>query len=196
MNGIFITVILNVYILISIPMYWTYGQYQLIPCCPRLEGYRVSVHFYSGTTYILLCWLQCQYPFRPRLEDTIGFPFDNCVNGFHFQAQTNARAAVLKEQLERKRKEAYEREKRVWEEQVRLPYQVLLGSCPWALLRIRPGSCTWLASVPWPSHFLSLFLLSFPFSSSPTPPQHPLSFKFNDNLPLIYTATSKSFKFL
>lgn len=55
----------------------------------------------------------------------------NCVDGFHFQAQTNARAAVLKEQLERKRKEAYEREKRVWEEQVRL-----LGSCPWALLRI------------------------------------------------------------
>ncbi|XP_051038419.1 serine/threonine-protein kinase Nek1 isoform X2 [Phodopus roborovskii] len=33
-------------------------------------------------------------------------------------AQTNARAAVLKEQLERKRKEAYEREKRVWEEQL------------------------------------------------------------------------------
>lgn len=32
------------------------------------------------------------------------------------KAQTNARAAVLKEQLERKRKEAYEREKRVWEE--------------------------------------------------------------------------------
>ncbi|XP_041529678.1 serine/threonine-protein kinase Nek1 isoform X7 [Microtus oregoni] len=34
------------------------------------------------------------------------------------KAQTNARAAVLKEQLERKRKEAYEREKRVWEEQL------------------------------------------------------------------------------
>uniref|UniRef100_A0A6I8NHB1 non-specific serine/threonine protein kinase n=1 Tax=Ornithorhynchus anatinus TaxID=9258 RepID=A0A6I8NHB1_ORNAN len=32
------------------------------------------------------------------------------------QAQTNARAAVLKEQLERKRKEAYEREKKAWEE--------------------------------------------------------------------------------
>ncbi|NXX31390.1 NEK1 kinase, partial [Nicator chloris] len=32
------------------------------------------------------------------------------------QAQANARAAVLKEQLERKRKEAYEREKRAWEE--------------------------------------------------------------------------------
>ncbi|NXA40021.1 NEK1 kinase, partial [Eudromia elegans] len=32
------------------------------------------------------------------------------------KAQTNARAAVLKEQLERKRKEAYEREKRAWEE--------------------------------------------------------------------------------
>ncbi|XP_073911094.1 serine/threonine-protein kinase Nek1 isoform X4 [Castor canadensis] len=32
------------------------------------------------------------------------------------KAQTNARAAVLKEQLERKRKEAYEREKKMWEE--------------------------------------------------------------------------------
>ncbi|KAL1772938.1 serine serine/threonine-protein kinase Nek1 [Sigmodon hispidus] len=32
------------------------------------------------------------------------------------KAQTNARAAVLKEQLERKRKEAYERERRVWED--------------------------------------------------------------------------------
>ncbi|XP_061849026.1 serine/threonine-protein kinase Nek1 isoform X3 [Colius striatus] len=32
------------------------------------------------------------------------------------KAQTSARAAVLKEQLERKRKDAYEREKRAWEE--------------------------------------------------------------------------------
>ncbi|XP_070764810.1 serine/threonine-protein kinase Nek1 [Enoplosus armatus] len=32
------------------------------------------------------------------------------------KAQANARAAVLKEQLEKKRKEAYEREKRVWED--------------------------------------------------------------------------------
>ncbi|XP_010805980.1 serine/threonine-protein kinase Nek1 isoform X4 [Bos indicus x Bos taurus] len=32
------------------------------------------------------------------------------------KAQASARAAVLKEQLERKRKEAYEREKKVWEE--------------------------------------------------------------------------------
>lgn len=32
------------------------------------------------------------------------------------KAQANTRAAVLKEQLERKRKEAYEREKKVWEE--------------------------------------------------------------------------------
>ncbi|MBZ3874989.1 Serine/threonine-protein kinase Nek1 [Sciurus carolinensis] len=32
------------------------------------------------------------------------------------KAQANVRAAVLKEQLERKRKEAYEREKKVWEE--------------------------------------------------------------------------------
>uniref|UniRef100_A0A8C4VR40 non-specific serine/threonine protein kinase n=1 Tax=Gopherus evgoodei TaxID=1825980 RepID=A0A8C4VR40_9SAUR len=35
------------------------------------------------------------------------------------EAQANARAAVLKEQLERKRKEAYEREKKAWEEHVR-----------------------------------------------------------------------------
>lgn len=41
------------------------------------------------------------------------------VDCFCFQAQANARAAVLKEQLERKRKEAYEREKKVWEEHVR-----------------------------------------------------------------------------
>lgn len=35
------------------------------------------------------------------------------------QAQANARAAVLKEQLEKKRREAYEREKKAWEEHVR-----------------------------------------------------------------------------
>uniref|UniRef100_A0A8C0B390 non-specific serine/threonine protein kinase n=1 Tax=Buteo japonicus TaxID=224669 RepID=A0A8C0B390_9AVES len=38
------------------------------------------------------------------------------------KAQANARAAVLKEQLERKRKEAYEREKRAWEEHYVVPY--------------------------------------------------------------------------
>uniref|UniRef100_A0A8C3DX05 non-specific serine/threonine protein kinase n=1 Tax=Corvus moneduloides TaxID=1196302 RepID=A0A8C3DX05_CORMO len=37
------------------------------------------------------------------------------------KAQANARAAVLKEQLERKRKEAYEREKRAWEEHPGVP---------------------------------------------------------------------------
>ncbi|XP_010140241.1 PREDICTED: serine/threonine-protein kinase Nek1 [Buceros rhinoceros silvestris] len=37
------------------------------------------------------------------------------------KAQVNARAAVLKEQLEQKRKEAYEREKRAWEEHPQLP---------------------------------------------------------------------------
>uniref|UniRef100_A0A8C5WQ06 non-specific serine/threonine protein kinase n=1 Tax=Laticauda laticaudata TaxID=8630 RepID=A0A8C5WQ06_LATLA len=36
-----------------------------------------------------------------------------------FKAQANARAAVLKEQLERKRKDAYERERKAWEEHVR-----------------------------------------------------------------------------
>lgn len=34
------------------------------------------------------------------------------------QAQANARAAVLKEQLEKKRKEAHEKEKRAWEDHV------------------------------------------------------------------------------
>ena len=34
------------------------------------------------------------------------------------QAQAHARAAVLKEQLEKKRREAYEREKRAWEDHV------------------------------------------------------------------------------
>uniref|UniRef100_A0A8B9CLC4 non-specific serine/threonine protein kinase n=1 Tax=Anser brachyrhynchus TaxID=132585 RepID=A0A8B9CLC4_9AVES len=37
------------------------------------------------------------------------------------KAQANARAAVLKEQLEQKRKEAYEREKRAWEEHPSTP---------------------------------------------------------------------------
>lgn len=36
-----------------------------------------------------------------------------------FKAQAKARAAVLKEQLERKRKDAYERERKAWEEHVR-----------------------------------------------------------------------------
>lgn len=35
------------------------------------------------------------------------------------QAQANARAAALKEDLERKRREADEREKRAWDEHVR-----------------------------------------------------------------------------
>ncbi|KAM9084042.1 serine/threonine-protein kinase Nek1 isoform 5-T7 [Megaptera novaeangliae] len=47
------------------------------------------------------------------------------------KAQVSARAAVLKEQLERRRKEAYEREKKLWEEHVSLaPVVVLPGSCP------------------------------------------------------------------
>ncbi|XP_066896166.1 serine/threonine-protein kinase Nek1 isoform X2 [Kogia breviceps] len=46
------------------------------------------------------------------------------------KAQVSARAAVLKEQLERRRKEAYEREKKLWEEHVSLaPVVVLPGSC-------------------------------------------------------------------
>lgn len=34
------------------------------------------------------------------------------------QVQSKARAAVLKEQLEKKRREAYEKEKKAWEEHV------------------------------------------------------------------------------
>lgn len=41
-----------------------------------------------------------------------------CLFMWTCQAQANARAAVLKEQLEKKRKEAYEREKRAWEDHV------------------------------------------------------------------------------
>ena len=37
-----------------------------------------------------------------------------------FQAQADERAQLLKEQLERKRREAYEKEKRAWEEHVSL----------------------------------------------------------------------------
>lgn len=40
--------------------------------------------------------------------------------GCVWQAQANARAAVLKEQLEKKRREAYEREKKAWEEHVNI----------------------------------------------------------------------------
>uniref|UniRef100_A0A8B9CPB0 non-specific serine/threonine protein kinase n=1 Tax=Anser brachyrhynchus TaxID=132585 RepID=A0A8B9CPB0_9AVES len=65
------------------------------------------------------------------------------------KAQANARAAVLKEQLEQKRKEAYEREKRAWEEHVRKPiiqstYVVLLqepgASLPKQQLPIKPST--------------------------------------------------------
>ena len=45
----------------------------------------------------------------------------NFVDCPPFQAQASARAAVLKEQLERKRKEAYEREKKVWEDAFQAP---------------------------------------------------------------------------
>uniref|UniRef100_A0A8B9Q346 non-specific serine/threonine protein kinase n=1 Tax=Apteryx owenii TaxID=8824 RepID=A0A8B9Q346_APTOW len=43
------------------------------------------------------------------------------------KAQANARAAVLKEQLERKRKEAYEREKKAWEEHVTIGHSPVHG---------------------------------------------------------------------
>ncbi|GAB1293181.1 Nek1 protein [Apodemus speciosus] len=53
------------------------------------------------------------------------------------KAQTNARAAVLKEQLERKRKEAYEREKKVWEEH--LVARVKSSDVPLPLERLEIG---------------------------------------------------------
>lgn len=39
---------------------------------------------------------------------------------YTWQAQSKARAAVLREQLEKKRREAYEKEKKAWEEHVSL----------------------------------------------------------------------------
>lgn len=48
------------------------------------------------------------------------------------QAQANARAAVLKEQLEKKRKEAYEREKRAWEDHVSSIVSLLPPLHSWA----------------------------------------------------------------
>lgn len=42
-----------------------------------------------------------------------------------YQAQANARAAVLKEQLEKKRREAHEREKKAWEDHVS---SIILGT--------------------------------------------------------------------
>lgn len=45
----------------------------------------------------------------------------HCYKLLFLQAQANTRAAVLKEQLEKKRREAYERERKAWEEHVRMP---------------------------------------------------------------------------
>lgn len=42
----------------------------------------------------------------------------SCTLFFPWQAQANARAAVLKEQLEKKRREAHEKEKKAWEDHV------------------------------------------------------------------------------
>ena len=50
------------------------------------------------------------------------------------QTQANARAAVLKEQLEKKRKEAQEKEKKAWEDHVS---PVILCS---TILHLFPGS--------------------------------------------------------
>uniref|UniRef100_A0A669P860 non-specific serine/threonine protein kinase n=1 Tax=Phasianus colchicus TaxID=9054 RepID=A0A669P860_PHACC len=64
------------------------------------------------------------------------------------KAQANARAAVLKEQLERKRKEAYEREKRAWEEHVTAGHSPVHGiqepgvSLPKQQLPVKPISMT------------------------------------------------------
>lgn len=41
------------------------------------------------------------------------------------QSQANARAALLKEQLEKKRREAYEREKRAWEDHVSICFWLI-----------------------------------------------------------------------
>uniref|UniRef100_A0A8C0B372 non-specific serine/threonine protein kinase n=1 Tax=Buteo japonicus TaxID=224669 RepID=A0A8C0B372_9AVES len=57
------------------------------------------------------------------------------------KAQANARAAVLKEQLERKRKEAYEREKRAWEEHSPVHGLEELGAAlPKPQVPVKPGT--------------------------------------------------------
>ncbi|XP_043827730.1 serine/threonine-protein kinase Nek1 isoform X8 [Dromiciops gliroides] len=56
------------------------------------------------------------------------------------KAQANARAAVLKEQLERKRKEAYEREKRAWEEHL-IAKGIKIANVPSSEKATAPGHC-------------------------------------------------------
>ena len=51
----------------------------------------------------------------------MAFFWDTALITYFFciwQAHANARAAVLKEQLEKKRKEAHEKEKKAWEDHV------------------------------------------------------------------------------
>ncbi|XP_006111741.2 serine/threonine-protein kinase Nek1 isoform X2 [Pelodiscus sinensis] len=63
------------------------------------------------------------------------------------KAQANARAAVLKEQLERKRREAYEREKKAWEEHLEakgvknpmVPFNVMAAGASSILGQQEPG---------------------------------------------------------
>ena len=53
------------------------------------------------------------------MDEAITFETMFCLCFSSRQAQANTRAAVLREQLEKKRVEALEREKRAWEEHVR-----------------------------------------------------------------------------
>ncbi|XP_068599346.1 LOW QUALITY PROTEIN: serine/threonine-protein kinase Nek1 [Brachionichthys hirsutus] len=55
------------------------------------------------------------------------------------KAQANARAAVLKEQLERKRKEAYEKEKRAWEDHL-VAREVKFGMAAGHVAPVAPSS--------------------------------------------------------
>lgn len=111
-------------------------------------------------THPLLFWLIRKYFYRPGQTNRQTCAFlsgTSCADCLHFQAQVSARAAVLKEQLERRRKEAYEREKKLWEEHVSLAPVVLPGSCT----RAFTGCCASLM-VLW-SYFLPL--VQFPYVS-------------------------------
>lgn len=65
-------------------------------------------------------WISFDFLFIIRLRSG-QFLGSNCLSVcvfYSWQVQSKARAAVLKEQLEKKRREAYEKEKKAWKEHV------------------------------------------------------------------------------
>uniref|UniRef100_A0A6I8N7E3 non-specific serine/threonine protein kinase n=1 Tax=Ornithorhynchus anatinus TaxID=9258 RepID=A0A6I8N7E3_ORNAN len=113
------------------------------------------------------------------------------------QAQTNARAAVLKEQLERKRKEAYEREKKAWEEHGE-PQRRIWGKSPTdsvlkvlgeaelqfqteilEVMTVQNGKENWSRDIP----FMNFFLLAEPDDLETEIVDEPSKTKNNDKQP-------------